>query len=100
MQIKSKKEIKGNGKDKDYLQRVPGSIAKALNNHIKELEPFMITPSQLPQLKSKVNEIILSDEVGESFGKEKAVRILNSINNYNRYLSSLAAYMTGIAIGR
>ena len=100
MQIRSRKNINGASKDKDYLQRVPGSIAKALNNHMKELEPFMNSPTQLPKLKEKVNSIILSDEVGESFGKEKAIRVLSGINNYGKYLSALAAYISGITIGR
>lgn len=100
MAIKNKEEIKGNAKCKEYLGKVSGSIANVLTKHARELEPLMLSPSQLPQLKAKVNEIILSDEVGESFGKERAAAILGNINHWGKYMSSLAAYMSGIAVGQ
>lgn len=100
MQIRGKKDINGNSKNKDYLQKVGGSIANVLNQHIKELEPLMNSPAQLPLLKEKVNKLLLSDEVGQSFGGDKAAKILGNITNYGHYLSTLASYMTGVTIGR
>jgi len=75
-----------------------GTIAYALNQHISEIDYLMDSPSHLSALKGQVNKIIQNAELNSEKDRQQAIRILSGINNYHHYLSSLAAYMTGMKV--
>lgn len=87
------------------LQNYKGTVAYALNKHKEVLYKVMNKPflsgEDFSKLKNIVNEILTADaEVSQTEAK-KALAMLDNSKNYSRhYLSTLAAYMTGIAVGK
>ena len=80
------------------MEKWNGTIARALNDRMSELEPLLQSPSQFGALKVKVNEIISNADLNRKEDGERAIRILSKINKYSLYLSSLAAYMSGMTV--
>lgn len=77
------------------------SIKTVLGKHQAEIYALIECSSQkqFSQLVNRVNEILDSKELegNESVLKAKGI-FRNCSSNYNRYLSTLMAYMTGMKV--
>lgn len=76
------------------------SIKTVFNDHRAELYTYLQRKDQFNQLKEKVAEILDSDELkgNESVAEAKAI-FTNCSTNFNRYISTLVTYLTGVKAG-
>lgn len=81
---------------KENLKNIEGTVANVLNRHLKEIEPYMSSPSKILELREKVNEILHSPEITTEPGRQKAIKTLYNAKTYNHYLSILGTWLSGI----
>ena len=80
---------------KKPIEQIPGTIAYVLNENKNQL--FSITNPN--EMKRKAIEIISNAEINSQKDKEDFISRLNKKSPGNM-LSTLAAYMTGITVGK
>lgn len=74
------------------------SIKTVFNKRRDELFALMQSKSQFPQLIAKVNEILNSEDLkGNETVADAKIIFDKASSSYNYYLSTLTAYLTGVA---
>lgn len=75
------------------------SIKTVLSEHQDELFALSASIHTFSQLKKKVNELLDSEDLKENKSVTDAKLVFqNCSNHYNRYLSTLMTYMTGMKV--
>lgn len=87
------------------IENWKGTVAYSLNKHKSEIDALLnvsyLTAANFGKLKSLINNILDTDTEIRLDQAQKAKNDLFKSSNYsNHYLSTLAAYMTGIAVGK
>lgn len=77
------------------------SIKTILSEHQEELYAQLQSKQQFPALQKMILELLSSDELKTNPEVPNAIEIFKkAAKNYNYYMSTLTAYMTGISMSK
>lgn len=75
------------------------SIKTVFNAHLNEIYAYLNFKEEFSALKEKVNNLLDDEELKNNESVQEAKQIFKQCsNNYNRYVSTLLTYITGIKV--
>ena len=75
------------------------SIKTVFNAHLNEIYSYLNYREDFGLLKQKVNTLLDDEELKDNESVQEAKQIFKQCsNNYNRYVSTLLTYLTGIKV--
>lgn len=80
-------------------KRTDLAVQTVLMKHKDELFNYCVSKAQFRQLQAKVEEILNSEELKDNTSVDEVKMIFNNCkSNYNRYISTLMTYLTGMKV--